>query len=88
MLYQSVTVDVPEIKDFRCPLRMVVLGEKDDVINPEENKVFFAKQEHNNLIQKVLTCSWLAHSIDFQTFDEMVFWSVRNYGVWKILSLI
>jgi len=87
MLYQSITVDVPEIKDFRCPLRMIVLGEKDDVVNPKENKVFFAKQERNHLTQKVLTCSWLAHSIDFQTFDEMVFWAVRNYGVWKIMKM-
>ena len=87
VVYWSVSIDLPEIKNYTCPLRMVVLGEKDNIVDPEKNKVFFAEKEREGLTQKVISCSWLAHSIDFQTFDEMVLWAIKNYGIWKILSL-
>lgn len=87
MVYQSVKLDIPKIFVLKCPFRLVVLGEKDDVINPEKNKIFFKTKERKNLKQKVISCSWLGHSIDFQTFDEMVFWAVKNYGIWKLLQL-
>ncbi|MCF6242919.1 MAG: hypothetical protein L3J74_16445 [Bacteroidales bacterium] len=79
--------EYPQINDFSCPLRMIVIGEKDDVINPQENKSFFMKKERKGLNQKILTCNWLGHSIDFQTFDEMIFWAVKNYGIWKLLNM-
>jgi hypothetical protein len=87
MKYQSVQVNIPEINTYKCPLRLVVIGEKDDVINPVENKKFFAQNMRENIKQKVLSCSWLEHSIDLQTFDEMIFWAVKNYGIWKLLQL-
>lgn len=87
MVYQSVQVEIPVIKEGSCPLRLVVLGEKDNLINPRENKIYFSKKERNGLTQKILVCSWLEHSIDFQTFDEMIFWAVKNFSIWKILQL-
>ena len=87
MVYQSVQVEIPEIKESSCPLRLVVLGEKDNVIDPKKNKIFFNAKERDGLTQKIVTCSWLEHSIDFQTFDEMVFWAVKNYSIWKIVQL-
>ncbi len=87
MVYQSVSVKIPEINNFLCPLRMVVIGDQDDLIDPEKNKAFFKAKERNDLNQKVIGCSWLGHSIDFQTFDEMVFWAVKNYGIWKLMNL-
>ncbi len=87
MSYQSAKVDIPKITALKCPVRMVVIGEKDDVIDPVENKSFFKQKEREPLKQKVLSCDWLGHSIDLQTFDEMVFWAVKNYGIWKLLQL-
>jgi esterase/lipase len=87
IVYQSVQVNIPKITNLKCPLRMVVIGEKDDVIDPHKNKDFFKQKERKLLKQKVLTCNWLGHSIDLQTFDEMIFWAVKNYGIWKLLQL-
>ena len=86
MLYQSVKVNLPQISSYKCPLRLVVIGEKDDVIDPIGNKHFFAQRENDELIQKVIQCSWLGHSIDFQTFDEMISWGVKNFSIWKLLQ--
>ncbi len=87
MVYQSVQVEIPKIEQLNCPMRMVVLGEQDDVVNPIENKKFFNSKQREGLTQKVLFCSWLGHSIDFQTFEEMVFWAVRNFSIWKLMNL-
>ena len=65
-------------------MRVVVLGEQDEVLDPGKNKQFFGSKQREGLIQKVLSCSWLGHSIDFQTFEEMVFFAVRNYSIWQI----
>ena len=86
MVFQSVKLDIPKINSLNCPLRMIVLGEKDDVINPIKNKQFFEEKERNGLSQKVLSCSWLGHSIDFQTFEEMCFFAARNYSIWKLMN--
>ena len=85
--YQSVQVEIPEIKGHTCPMRIVVLGEKDDTVNPIENAKFFKQKERSNLIQKVITCSWLGHQIDLQTFDEMVFFALRNFSIWQLKNL-
>ncbi|RLD79815.1 MAG: hypothetical protein DRJ10_08255 [Bacteroidetes bacterium] len=87
MVYQSVQVNLPQIENTNCPMRIVILGEQDDIVNPIENKQFFKAKERKGLSQKVLLCSWLAHSIDFQTFDEMTFLAVRNYSIWKLMNM-
>lgn len=69
---------VPELASHTCPNRYVVLGAKDDVIDPVKNLDFFKKQEREGLSQKVVTCEWLGHSIDFDTFSEMVHWAVHS----------
>ncbi len=85
--YQSVKVEIPEIKNKICPLRIVVLGEKDDTINPVENAKLFKQKERTSLSQKIITCSWLGHQIDLQTFDEMVFFALRNYSIWQLKNI-
>ncbi|MEN8120775.1 MAG: YqiA/YcfP family alpha/beta fold hydrolase [Bacteroidota bacterium] len=87
MVYQSVQVDLPKIENLKCPMRIVVLGEQDDVVDPVKNKQFFGSKQRDGLIQKVLSCSWLGHSIDFQTFEEMTFFAVRNYSIWKLMNI-
>jgi len=86
MEFHSIEMNIPKITTQKCPLRIVVLGENDDVVDPLANKKFFTSREHTGLDQKVLMCSWLGHSIDFQTFEEMVFFAARNHSVWKIKS--
>ena len=86
MVFQSIKVDLPKIGSFNCPMRMVVLGEQDDVVDPVKNKQFFHSKQREGLTQKVLSCSWLGHSIDFQTFEEMTFFAVRNYSIWKLMN--
>jgi esterase/lipase len=88
IVYQSIQVNIPKIDNLNCPMRMIILGEQDDVVDPIKNKQFFKEQERKGLKQKVLSCSWLAHSIDFQTFEEMCFFAVRNYSIWKIKDSI
>jgi len=86
MVYQSVQVTIPKIDNLNCPMRMIILGEQDDVVDPIKNKQFFKEQERERLKQKVLSCSWLGHSIDFQTFEEMCFFAARNYSIWKLMN--
>jgi len=88
IVYQSIQVNIPKIDNLNCPMRMIILGEQDDVVDPIKNKQFFKEQERKGLKQKVLLCSWLGHSIDFQTFEEMCFFAVRNYSIWKIKDSI
>lgn len=86
MVFQSVQVDLPKIESFNCPMRIVVLGEQDDVVDPEKNKQFFHSKLREGLTQKVLLCSWLGHSIDFQTYEEITFFATRNYSIWKLMN--
>lgn len=68
----------PLIESLYCPARFVVLGAKDDVINPEENINYLRNKNRENLVQKIITCEWLGHQVDHQTFDEMLGWSLEN----------
>lgn len=86
VVFQSVQVDLPVIDKYNCPMRIVVLGEQDDVVDPVKNKQFFQERERKGLKQKVLSCSWLGHSVDFQTFEEMCFLAARNYSIWKLMN--
>ena len=64
--------------DYNSPARMAVIGDKDTVINPEISFNFLKSCEKYADFQKIIFCSWLAHQIDFDTFDEMTAWSVKN----------
>lgn len=86
MEFQSVQIILPQINKLKCPARIVILGEQDDVIDPLKNKQYFYEKQRDGLHQKILSCSWLGHSIDFQTFEEMIFLAARNYSVWKLLN--
>ena len=86
MVYQSVQVNIPKIESLNCPMRLIVLGAQDDVVDPVKNQQFFKETERKGLKQKVLSCSWLAHSIDFQTFEEICFFAARNYSIWKLTN--
>lgn len=49
----------------------VVLGAKDEVLPANLNVEFF----DNKPSARVMTCQWLPHKIDLQTFEEMLRWA-------------
>lgn len=76
--HPGMPVMTPEINDYRCPLRLVVIGAQDEVVNPARTQGFLDNAIHDKVKQKVITCSWLAHQIPLDTFEEMVSWAVTN----------
>ncbi len=70
---------LPEISNRLCPARFVVIGAKDETVDPTVNKAFFESIETKSCHQRVIVCQWLGHQIDFTTFEEMVGWALKSY---------
>jgi hypothetical protein len=70
---------LPEISNRLCPARFVVIGAKDETVDPTINKAFFESIETKSCLQRVIVCQWLGHQIDFTTFEEMVGWALMSY---------
>lgn len=80
MNYSNTLMDyIPEIEERLCPARFVVIGALDETIDPEENQHFFNSMDDGECYQRMVLCQWLGHQIDFDTFDEMVRWTLRGY---------
>lgn len=73
----------PEVSSRLCPARFVVIGAYDETIDPEESLRFFREQDEGECYQRVITCDWLEHQIDFATFEEMVCWAMKSYTIFK-----
>ena len=67
---------MPTIKKPKCPSRYIVLGENDATINPNYTLKVFQEKENQCPFQRIITCHWLGHEIDLQTFEEMVHWAL------------
>jgi len=79
MAYKTeLEMNIPEILNLKCPERYVVLGVNDDVVDPLANAKFMKNNDRKNIIQKVISCHWLGHQIDFDTFEMMVKWTVNT----------
>ena len=71
MPFRSVNVPgVDAIGEEATPSK-VVLGAQDDIMPANLNQAFFSSRDH----ARVITCSWLGHQIDLETFEEMVRWA-------------
>ena len=70
---------LPKISNSLCPARFVVIGAKDETVNPAENRKFFENLNPENCHQRVIICEWLQHQIDFVTFEETVGWALKSY---------
>ena len=70
---------IPDIDHRNCPARFVVIGAHDESVDPQKNISVFRNAEQVNCHQRVVVCEWLAHQIDYDTFDEMVGWALRSY---------
>ena len=71
MPYRNVKVQRLDIDERREITSRIVLGAQDEVILPRLNLDFFAGKPHAH----VVTCHWLGHFIDEQTFEEMLNWA-------------
>ncbi len=63
------------IDTFRCPARDVILGAKDDVVNPHDTWEWLRSREREGLRQRILLCEWLGHQIDQPTFTSACLWA-------------
>jgi len=73
----AMAIDIVEAKisaDFqrKCKKRYVILGDKDEVVNPTYNWDFFQNPDNQAPHQRVIRCQWLAHQIDFLSFKEFI----------------
>ena len=71
MPFRSVHVPKPDMEADTAIKRWVVLGAHDEIIPANLNLNFFKNDES----ARVITCSWLGHRIDLETFDEMLHWA-------------
>jgi len=71
MPFRSVKVQQHNIEERPYVGSYVVLGAKDDTMPATFNLSFFSSRQH----AKVVTCEWLGHQVDLETFKEMVQWS-------------
>lgn len=69
---------IPDIEIGKCPLKMIVQGKKDKVVNPSANYQFLKENEMKNQKQKIISLDWLEHSIDLVTFEISVHWAVET----------
>lgn len=74
---------IPVIEQPKCPARYIVLGANDSTSNPILTASLFNSKSNNTIDQRILTCSWLEHEIDFRTFEEMVNWAVSSMKIKK-----
>ena len=77
------TKHLPEITHRLCPARFVVIGAHDETVDPMLNREFFNKLDKSTCHQRVITCEWLSHQVDFVTFEEMVGWAVKAFWLYK-----
>ncbi len=84
LIFKSIELHIPQLKEDNCKARYIVLGAKDPIINPVKNLNFLEKNNNKDTVQKIITCNWLEHSIDFITFSETVNWAVNNISLSKI----
>jgi uncharacterized protein len=69
---------IPLIEKPECPARFIVLGQTDATINPNYTLKVFAERISKTTYQRIVTCHWLGHEIDFSTFAEMINWAIYS----------
>lgn len=69
---------LPQTSFENCPLRMVVLGATDDVVDHEKTIQFLESNQINANQQLIVVSRWLGHQIDLRTFKSSVAWAIQN----------
>jgi hypothetical protein len=68
---QKDKIFVPEKPLQPAPFAAIIIGEKDTVVQPETTRKFIHHHTLNDNIH-VISCSWLEHIIDLNTFETML----------------
>ncbi|MBX2844557.1 MAG: hypothetical protein KTR26_22540 [Flammeovirgaceae bacterium] len=71
MPFRSVKVMSHNISESPIISSKIVLGANDETIPNNLNIDYFSTKEN----VKLITCEWLGHQVDLETFDEMMGWA-------------
>ncbi len=69
---------VPKLSEDNCPFRLVVIGAKDDVVDPTDSAAFFEKLSGKHY-QRVIIANWMPHVVDNNSFNEFINWAKFSY---------
>ena len=75
------TIEMKHEQHFgKCPKRLIVIGQKDNVVLPETTMRFLESHPSSNCDQRIALCNNLEHQIDLNTFKEFAscFFSFTN----------
>lgn len=76
LLYNpALALDIPGLTETHAglkgsPERFVVLGDLDDVVDPEQTWQWLRENEPVGGKQRVIRCQWLGHQIDMETYVQ------------------
>lgn len=74
---------IPEIQNLLSPVKFVVIGKNDEVVDPRQNVEFFKAHTSKHCHLRLIECEWLGHKIDFVSFKEMVVWALKSHELWS-----
>ena len=68
-------LEIPVLSSLRCPQRYIVLGARDERVNPVDSLHWLRTKKRDDCAEFVCTCDWLPHEIDLPTFQMMARWA-------------
>lgn len=84
LLNPAMTIDrtlplaITHVKELLCPLRYVAIGANDNIIDPVRNLEVFRQANRKSIKQRVITCDWMHHVIDLESFAAFLGWSLSG----------
>lgn len=79
----KVNLEIPGIITGQCPIRFIVFGEKDTIVDPIKNEAFYKEHCKASQIQKFLKLAWLGHQVDEVTFEICMHWAMEYFKRWR-----
>lgn len=67
---------IPTEMSRKCPKRYVLLGDEDDIVDPNYTWDFFTQNRNQVPHQRIIRQQGLGHLIDEPTFEEAVRWAI------------
>jgi uncharacterized protein len=71
-------INLPSTGQNRSEFMYVAIGELDDVIDPALSRRFFLENAPSSSSFRIISCNWLGHVIDHETFDELLAWALTG----------
>jgi uncharacterized protein len=73
----------PAVSQLACPLCMVVLGGKDELVNPQRSLQFFEQDARPNKITHIQFLPEEDHRLPLPVFTQMVAWALEKLKEWQ-----